>query len=72
LNDLSSEDGGQTHFPLYNIKFSPLKGTILYFDNLFYNNVGNSLTIHESMPILTDKIKYVLTTWSRITPRSDN
>jgi prolyl 4-hydroxylase len=65
LNNLSKEDGGETHFPLFNTKITPKKGMLIYFDNLFENGVANNLTIHEGLPVLTDNIKYILTTWSR-------
>ena len=66
LNDLLPEDGGETFFPFYNTKIIPKKGTILYFDNLFYNNFENPLTLHESKSILNNKSKYIITTWSRL------
>ena len=65
LNNLSKEDGGETHFPLFNTKITPKKGMLIYFDNLFENGVPNNLTIHEGLPVLGDNIKYILTTWSR-------
>lgn len=67
LNDLSSTDGGETHFPLYNTKITPKKGRIIYFDNLLsLNELENHLTIHESLPILNDTTKYILSTWTHI------
>lgn len=66
LTDLQQGEGGETHFPLYNIKVTPSKGKLIYFDNLFFNNIVNTLTIHESLQILCDKSKYVLVTWSRL------
>lgn len=67
LNDLEPEDGGETHFPLYNTKITPKKGTILYFDNLFLSDrLENNLTVHEGLPLLTDKTKFILTTWSHV------
>jgi prolyl 4-hydroxylase len=66
LNDLSPEDGGETYFPFYDAKIIPKKGTMIYFDNSFYNNIENPLTLHESKPILSDKNKFIVTTWSRL------
>ena len=57
LNNLSKEDGGETHFPLFNTKITPKKGMLIYFDNLFENGVPNNLTIHEGLPVLGDNIK---------------
>jgi hypothetical protein len=66
LNDLTPEDGGETHMPLYNIKIHPKKGMLFYFDNLFDNGIPNNLTIHEGRPVLNNKTKYIVTTWTRI------
>jgi prolyl 4-hydroxylase len=65
LNDLLPEDGGETHFPMFNEKIIPKKGRLLYFDN-FIEKYENTLTAHESKDILTDKKKYILVTWSRL------
>jgi len=67
LNNLLPGDGGETHFPLYNTKITPKKGRIVYFDDLLsHNKMENHLTIHESLPILNETTKYILSTWSHI------
>jgi len=68
LNDLNEEDGGATTFPYLNKKFQPSKGRALEWNNINYDGNGNTLLLHAGEPILTDKIKYILTIWTRLNP----
>ena len=65
LNDLDEIDGGSTHFPLYKIRTYPYKGRAVGWNNLNPDGKENSLTLHAGEPILSDKVKYVLTIWTR-------
>jgi prolyl 4-hydroxylase len=65
LNDLDEVDGGSTHFPLYKIRTYPYKGRAIGWNNLNPDGKENSLTLHAGEPILSDKVKYVLTIWTR-------
>lgn len=65
LNDLEEVDGGSTHFPKYKIRTYPYKGRAVGWNNLDSDGKENSLTLHAGEPILTDKVKYVLTIWTR-------
>ena len=65
LNDLTEEDGGATHFPLYKCKFYPYKGRAIHWKNMDLDNNLNKLSLHAGQPILTDKTKYILTIWTR-------
>ena len=66
LNDLNELDGGATHFPLYKIRTYPYKGRAITWNNLNPDGKENTLTLHAGEPILTDKVKYVLTIWTRV------
>ena len=65
LNDLDEVDGGSTHFPLYKIRTYPYKGRAVGWNNLNPDGKENSLTLHAGESILSDKVKYVLTIWTR-------
>jgi len=65
LNDLNESDGGSTHFPLYKIRTYPYKGRAVGWSNLNSDGKENNLTLHAGEPILSDKVKYVLTIWTR-------
>ena len=65
LNDLDELDGGTTDFPYYKLKIQPQKGKCIYWKNTNLDNSVNKLTLHAGKPILTNKIKYVLTIWTR-------
>jgi prolyl 4-hydroxylase len=65
LNDLDEIDGGSTHFPLYKIRTYPFKGRAIGWNNLNPDGKENSLTLHAGEPILSDKVKYILTIWTR-------
>jgi hypothetical protein len=66
LNDLDEVDGGSTHFPLLKIRTYPYKGRAVLWNNLSADGTENNLTLHAGEPVLNDKIKYVLTIWTRV------
>jgi prolyl 4-hydroxylase len=66
LNDLEETDGGATHFPLYKIRTHPYKARAVLWNNLNSDGKENKLTLHAGEPVLTDKVKYVLTIWTRV------
>jgi prolyl 4-hydroxylase len=65
LNDLDEVDGGATHFPLLKFRFTPYKTRAIHWKNIDLNGNPNELSLHAGEPLLTDKIKYVLTIWTR-------
>jgi prolyl 4-hydroxylase len=62
LNDV--EEGGETVFPLLDLKVKPKRGSALYFE-YFYNEPSlNDLTLHSSVPVVRGE-KWVATQWMR-------
>jgi prolyl 4-hydroxylase len=68
LNSLKKKDGGSTFFPLLKKSFTPNKGKCIIWNNLNPDGTENNLTLHAGQPVLTDKIKYVMTIWTRKYP----
>ena len=62
LNDV--EEGGETHFPLLNLKLKPKEGTLLAWNNLQKDGTPNENTRHEALPPKSGK-KYIITKWWR-------
>ena len=62
LNDV--EEGGETHFPLLNLKLKPKEGTLLAWNNLQKDGTPNENTKHEALPPKSGK-KYIITKWWR-------
>lgn len=65
LNNLDYNDGGATNFPLLNCKFYPYKKRAIHWKNIDINGNLNQLSLHAGEPVLSNKIKYVLTIWTR-------
>jgi prolyl 4-hydroxylase len=59
LNDV--EEGGETEFPKLNLKISPKKGKIIYFDNYEGNNI-NPLCLHKGCNVLKGE-KWAFNLW---------
>jgi len=68
LNDLDIVDGGATFFPLYKMRFYPYKTRAIKWENINCDQELNTLSLHCGEPIESDKIKYVLTIWTREYP----
>lgn len=62
LNDV--KEGGETSFPLLNIKIPPEKGMALAWNNLDYNGQVNSNLVHRSEEV-TQGNKSIITKWFR-------
>jgi prolyl 4-hydroxylase len=58
------EAGGETIFPLLDIKIQPVKGDALIFYNCNPNRKGNPLSLHQGAPLLQGE-KWVATKWLR-------
>lgn len=46
------EKGGATVFPFYNVTVQPVKGTAVFWYNLFKDGVGDVTTLHGACPVL--------------------
>jgi len=62
LNDV--EEGGETEFPLLNIKIKPQLGRAVIWNNLLTNGKSNSNTLHQAHPIIKGT-KCIITKWFR-------
>lgn len=65
LNSLDEEDGGETEFPLIDLKIKPSKGTAVFWWNQKSDGSLIKKTLHRGNPVLTNKIKYGLNLWVR-------
>lgn len=58
------DSGGRTHFSEMGLKIAPRPGTLLVWNNLGRDGLGNRWSHHEGMPVEAGE-KYVLTKWYR-------
>ncbi len=58
------EEGGETIFPLLELKIKPVKGDALIFYNCNRKRKGNPLSLHQGAPVLQGE-KWVATKWLR-------
>lgn len=65
LNDV--EEGGETYFKFMYLKTKPIKGTVLFWNNLYKDGKPNPKTLHEALPPISGN-KYVITKWWRSWP----
>ena len=70
LNDVPKKYGGGTSFYHLNITITPVKNSVLYWNNLKDNGtgkkVGNKKTLHQGNTLFTDEIeKYAINSWIR-------
>ena len=62
LNEV--EKGGETYFPLLDLKIEPKKGSLIAFENCFRNTIyTHPKSLHGSKSIKSGK-KYILNFWS--------
>ena len=61
LNDV--EEGGETFFPMANLKITPKNGRALYWKNV-YRGLPNEATLHSAEPVVAGE-KWVVTKWLR-------
>lgn len=62
LNEV--KNGGETYFPLLDIKIEPKKGSLIAFENCFKNTIyTHPKSLHGSKPIQSGE-KYILNFWS--------
>jgi len=66
LNDV--EAGGETDFPEIGVKFRPMRGRAVVWNNLRSTGEGNDLTRHQSLPV-TAGTKTIVTKWFRMPRR---
>ncbi|GFN31406.1 2OG-Fe(II) oxygenase [Paenibacillus xylaniclasticus] len=62
LNDV--EEGGETLFPLLQLRVKPERGSALYFEYFYQQQALNNLTLHSSVPVVRGD-KWVATQWMR-------
>ena len=66
LSSLDKDEGGETEFPLLNVKSKPSKGSALFWWNNNSNGKLLSKTLHRGNPVKSKKhIKYGLNIWIR-------
>ncbi len=61
----TTEAGGETIFPLLNLKIMPKKGDALLFYSCFPSGKEDPLTLHGGAPVLVGE-KWIATKWMRI------
>tara|TARA_B100001093_G_scaffold145499_1_gene138163 strand:- start:1197 stop:1814 length:618 start_codon:yes stop_codon:yes gene_type:complete len=62
LNEV--KNGGETYFPLLDIKIKPEKGSLIAFENCFKNTIyTHPKSLHGSKQVLSGE-KYILNFWS--------
>ena len=62
LNEVKK--GGETYFPLLDLKIDPKKGSLIAFENCFKNTIyTHPKSLHGSKPIQSGE-KYILNFWS--------
>jgi prolyl 4-hydroxylase len=64
------EAGGQTFFPLVDIKIAPRRGNLLAWNNLDGAGVPNRFALHQGLPVEAG-LKYIITKWYRERPWDD-
>lgn len=66
LSSLDEDEGGETEFPMLDIKTKPSKGTAVFWWNQDSNGDLINETLHRGNPVLSsNKIKYGLNIWIR-------
>lgn len=65
LNDV--QGGGETIFPEYNLKITPTKGSVLYFDYLALDGSLDRMSLHGGLPVSGGE-KWIATKWVRELP----
>lgn len=65
LTSLDENDGGETEFPLIDLKIKPSKGTAVFWWNVESNGKLINETLHRGNPVLANKVKYGLNIWIR-------
>lgn len=66
LTSLEEDEGGETEFPLIDIKVKPSKGTAVFWWNANSNGKLLSKTLHRGNPVKSNKhVKYGLNLWYR-------
>ena len=63
------EAGGQTAFPLANVRITPRVGNLLTWNNLDDSGEPNQQSLHQGMPVEAG-VKYIITKWYRERPWS--
>jgi prolyl 4-hydroxylase len=58
------EQGGETAFPLQQLKVEPRLGRIVHFKNVLPSGEPDSLTLHAGLPVVRGE-KWLATLWTR-------
>lgn len=61
------EQGGETYFPLADVRLPPRRGSLVTWNNLDAAGEPNALTLHQGMPVIAG-VKYIITRWYRERP----
>lgn len=66
LNDVPEENGGDTYFPLLDLRIQPKAGSCAFWFNTSYDGtILYEKTKHSGQPIIGDAIKYANNFWIR-------
>ena len=65
LTSLDPEDGGETEFPLIDLKIKPSRGTAVFWWNQKPDGVLIEKTLHRGNPVLGNTTKYGINIWIR-------
>jgi hypothetical protein len=58
------ESGGETDFPLLDVRVQPKQGRVVHFHNLHANGMPDDRTLHAGMPVIAGT-KWLATLWTR-------
>jgi prolyl 4-hydroxylase len=58
------EAGGETDFPLLNVRISPQRGRVVHFLNVLADGEPDARTLHAGMPVIAGT-KWLATLWTR-------
>jgi prolyl 4-hydroxylase len=61
------EQGGETYFPLADVKIPPRRGSLVIWNNMDAVGEPNPLTLHQGLPVIAG-VKYIITKWYRERP----
>lgn len=56
--------GGETEFPLLNVRISPRTGRVVHFENLHADGSPDARTLHAGLPV-REGTKWLATVWTR-------
>ena len=61
------ERGGETYFPLIEVKIPARRGSLIAWDNLAVDGEPNKATLHQGLPVIAG-VKHIIPKWYRERP----